>query len=189
MNVDVLDESGSDADVTRLAQLSRYVLRRLRLHPATELCLRLVDSDTIAELNVRWMGEQGPTDVLSFPMDELRPGGADSGQKSSDVAAMWSYDDSSVDGSGSGGESAGESGDDSPPYVGDIALCPEIAAQQAPAAGLEPVDEVDMLVVHGILHLLGFDHAESDEHAAMFGLQSRLLTEWRQVQDGVEVDT
>ncbi len=154
MNVDVLDESGAEVDVVTLTRLARFVMRRMRLHPATELTVRLVDPPTIATLNEQWMGKEGPTDVLSFPMDELTPGRE--------------------------GEEAPEG------YLGDIALCPQVAAQQAPAAGHEAADEIDLLLVHGILHLLGYDHAEPEEHAEMFGLQARLLLEWQRAELGVD---
>jgi probable rRNA maturation factor len=153
MNVDVLDESGSDSDVVALTRLCRFVMRRMRLHPATELTVRLVDADTMAVLNKQWMGQDGPTDVLSFPMDELTPGADDA------------TDDQ-------------ESG-----YLGDIAACPQVAAQQAPAAGHSTSDELELLIVHGILHLLGYDHASSDEHREMFGVQGRLLLEWQRGGD------
>jgi probable rRNA maturation factor len=152
MNVDILDESGTGVDVVGLTRLCRFTMRRMRLHPATELTVRLVDPDTIAVLNEQWMGKKGPTDVLSFPMDELTPG---------------------------------KDGEESPEgYLGDIALCPQVAEQQAPAAGHSTQDEIDLLTVHGILHLLGYDHAEPQEHKEMFGLQGRLLLEWQQVAAG-----
>lgn len=157
MNVDVLNESGVDADVLALTRLCRFVMRRMRLHPATEMSLRLVDPDTIAVLNQQWMGKDGPTDVLSFPMDELTPG---------------QDDEDSAEG-----------------YLGDIALCPQVAEQQAPAAGHTAADEIDLLTVHGILHLLGYDHAEPDEHREMFGLQGRLLLEWQGVAAGDDVES
>jgi probable rRNA maturation factor len=153
MNVDVLDESGADSDVVALTQLCRFVMRRMRLHPATELTVRLVDADTMAVLNEQWMGQDGPTDVLSFPMDELTPGADDA------------TDDQ-------------ESG-----YLGDIAVCPQVAEQQAPAAGHSTSDELQLLIVHGILHLLGYDHATPDEHREMFGVQGRLLLEWQRGGD------
>lgn len=159
MNVDVLDESGADVgvDVVALTRLCRFVMRRMRLHPATELTLRLVDIDTIAVLNEQWMGKKGPTDVLSFPMDELTPG---------------------------------TDAEESPEgYLGDIALSPQVAEQQAPAAGHSARDEIDLLTVHGILHLLGYDHAEPAEHQEMFGIQGRLLLEWQQVAAGSDPET
>ena len=157
MNVDVLNESGVDVDIVALTKLCRFVMRRMRLHPATELCLRLVDPDTIAVLNEKWMEKKGPTDVLSFPMDELSPG---------------------------------REGDEAPEgYLGDIALCPQVAEQQAPAAGHTVKDEIDLLTVHGILHLLGYDHAVPAEHQEMFGLQGRLLVEWQRAALGMDPET
>lgn len=157
MNVDVLNESGVDVDIVALTKLCRFVMRRMRLHPATELCLRLVDPDTIAVLNEKWMEKKGPTDVLSFPIDELSPG---------------------------------REGDEAPEgYLGDIALCPQVAEQQAPAAGHTVKDEIDLLTVHGMLHLLGYDHAEPDEHKEMFGLQGRLLVEWQRAALGLDPET
>ncbi len=147
MNVDVLNESGHDVDVVELTRLSRFVMGRMRLHAQTEMCLRLVDEPTIAALNGQWMGADGPTDVLAFPMDELVPGHV--------------------------GEQP-EGG-----YLGDIALSPSVAARQAAEAGHAEVDELRLLTVHGILHLLGYDHAEPEEHQEMFGLQARLLSSWR----------
>ncbi|HLR83859.1 MAG TPA: rRNA maturation RNase YbeY [Nocardioidaceae bacterium] len=151
MNVDVHDEAGSDGvgteiEVGHLARLSRYVMNQMRLHPATEMCLRLVDEATIATLNEQWMGHEGPTDVLSFPLDELRPGDGE----------------------------AADAG-----YLGDIALCVAYAARQAPDNGNSTLAEVELLTVHGILHLLGYDHAEPEEHEEMFGLQAELLRAWR----------
>lgn len=154
MSVEVLDESGADleVDVAALAGLARFVLDRMRLHPATEMCLRLVDEPTIETLNRQWMDSDGTTDVLAFPIDELTPGRV--------------------------GEEPPEG------YLGDLALCPAVAARQASEHHHGPADEMDLLCVHGILHLLGYDHADPDEHREMFGLQTRLLAEWQGVREG-----
>lgn len=162
MNVDVLDESGTDVDVVGLTQLCRFVMRRMRLHPGTEMTMRLVEPDTIAVLNEQWMGKKGPTDVLSFPMDELSPGRVEPGDEVDD----------------------GDHG-----YLGDIALSPQVAAQQAPAAGHSTHEEIELLTTHGILHLLGYDHATAEEHAEMFGIQGRLLLEWHRAAAGVDVES
>jgi probable rRNA maturation factor len=147
--VDVVDESGdTSVDVDDLAELSTYVLTRLHLHDETEMTLRLVDEDAIAALNARWMGADGPTDVLAFPMDELRPGAADAPAE--------------------------------PGYLGDLALCPQVAERQAGEAGHPAAQEHRLLTVHGILHLLGHDHADPAEHADMFGLQAELLHAWQE---------
>jgi probable rRNA maturation factor len=92
------------------------------------------------------MEKEGPTDVLAFPMDELRPGHVNEEPEEG--------------------------------VLGDLVLCPSVAEQQAETAGHAVQDELDLLTVHGILHLLGYDHSEPGEHREMFGLQARLLAEW-----------
>jgi probable rRNA maturation factor len=147
VSIEILNESGAELDVQRLAALSRFVMDRMRVHPQAELCVKAVDEATIAELNERWMEKEGPTDVLAFPMDELRPGLVDE--------------------------------DPEEGVLGDLVLCPEIAARQGEAAGHGTLAEIELLTTHGILHLLGYDHAEPEEHAEMFGLQDEILGEWR----------
>ena len=162
MSIEVLEESGTAVDAKRLAKLSRFVLGRLRVHPQAELCIKLVDEQTIAELNEQWMDKTGPTDVLAFPMDELRPGMVNEEPEEG--------------------------------ILGDIMVCPSVAERQAAEArdrgqtGHTTDDELDLLTVHGILHLLGYDHAEPDEKAEMFGLQNRLLAEWVSVREGADVE-
>lgn len=151
MSIEVLNESGHDLDVRRIASLSRFVMDRMRIHPLAELCIKAVDEATITQLNVQWMEKEGPTDVLAFPMDELRPG---------------LVNDEPEEG-----------------VLGDLVLCPEIAEKQGETAGHGRDAEIDLLTVHGILHLLGYDHAEPEEHAEMFGLQDQILREWRATGD------
>jgi probable rRNA maturation factor len=156
MSVEIANESGIDIDERLLAALARHVLGDMRVHPLAELSVLLVDEPAMTELHVKWMGEEGPTDVLAFPMDELRlpqPGG---------------YGDHSPP-----DDDAGEK------LLGDVVICPQVAATQAAEAGHDVQDEIDLLCTHGILHLLGYDHADPAEHAAMFGLQDRLLASWR----------
>lgn len=156
MSVDVLNESGVDLDVAEFARLCRFTMRRMRVHPQAELCLKLVDETTMTDYNQRFMGKTGPTDVLSFPMDEMRPG---------------------------------REGEPEPEGIlGDLALCPQYAAAQAPQFSRTSDDEMHLLTIHGILHLLGFDHAEPDEEREMFALQARLLAEWQGVKAGDDVE-
>ncbi len=143
MTIEVNNESGYEVDEAEVAALARYVLDEMHVHPQTDLSVLLVDVDVMTDLHVRWMDEPGPTDVLSFPMDELRPG---------------SDDEPSPAG-----------------LLGDVVLCPEVAAQKARVAGHSTVEELLLLTAHGILHLLGYDHAEPDEEKEMFALQRRLL--------------
>jgi probable rRNA maturation factor len=147
VSIEVLDESGHDLDTRQLASLSRFVLDRMRVHPLAELCIKAVDEETIAGLNAQWMEKEGVTDVLAFPMDELRPGLVNEEPEEG--------------------------------VLGDLVLCPAVAERQGETAGHGTLAEVELLTVHGILHLLGYDHAEPEEHAEMFGLQDRLLAEWR----------
>ena len=158
MSIEILNESGCTVDEPALAALARYVLDEMRIHPLAELSVLLVDAPTITDLHQRWMGEEGPTDVLSFPMDELRP--PPPGRDRADRAR-------SAD------------SDPSPAMLGDVVLCPEVATEQAKEAQRPVEEELEMLCTHGILHLLGFDHAEPGERATMFGLQDRLLDSWR----------
>ena len=147
MSIEVLNESGRDVDVTGLATLSRFVMDEMRVHPQAELCIKAVDEDTIAELNEQWMDKEGPTDVLAFPMDELRPGRVNE--------------------------------DPEEGVLGDLVLAPAVAERQGEEAGHGREAEIDLLTTHGILHLLGYDHAEPEEHQEMFALQARLLAEWQ----------
>ncbi len=146
MSIEVLEESGSAVDVKRMAQLSRFVMDRLRVHPQAELCIKLVDESTIAELNEQWMDKEGPTDVLAWPMDELRPGLVNEEPEEG--------------------------------VLGDLVLCPAVAERQGTEAGHGRQAEIDLLTVHGILHLLGYDHADDAERAAMFGLKDKIIAAW-----------
>lgn len=150
MSIEIANESGAEIDTESIRAVARYALDEMGVNPLAELSVLLVDTDYMAELNHRWMGGDGPTDVLAFPMDE---GSIDHGP-----------------GEGGGGE---------PALLGDIVLAPEVAAKQAATAGHSASDELHLLTVHGILHLLGYDHAEPEEEQEMFGLQARLLSGWR----------
>ncbi|NVI92596.1 rRNA maturation RNase YbeY [Actinomadura sp. BRA 177] len=158
MSIEVLNESGVPVDETSIAALSRHVLDGLRVHPLAELSVLLVDEAAMTELHEKWMDEPGPTDVLSFPMDELRPGHMSGG--------------------------ADEDGETDPGLLGDVVLCPSVAERQAREAGHSTEAELELLCAHGILHLLGYDHAEPEEHKEMFGLQAELLGSWREKRGG-----
>lgn len=142
------NESGVDVSEEELISVARFVIRRMKVNPAAELSMVLLDEGAMADLHMRWMDLPGPTDVMSFPMDEIEPGGR---------------------------PDAPEPG---PSMLGDIVLCPQFAAGQAAAAGHSLGHELALLTIHGVLHLLGYDHAEPDEEKEMFTLQGRLLEEW-----------
>jgi probable rRNA maturation factor len=157
VSVEIANESGVEVNESALAGLARHVLDEMRVHPLAELSVLLVDEPAMTELHIRWMGEEGPTDVLAFPMDELRPpqpGGMHVEHDTSEPSGI-------------------------PALLGDVVICPQVAAAQARRARHGVRDEIDLLCTHGILHLLGYDHADAREHAMMFGLQDRLLASWR----------
>jgi probable rRNA maturation factor len=157
VSIEIANESGVEVDEASLASLARHVLDGMRVHPLAELSVLLVDEPAMTELHLRWMGEPGPTDVLAIPMDEIRPpqpGGTHADHSAAEPPEI-------------------------PGLLGDVVICPQVARVQARQASHDVGDEISLLCTHGILHLLGYDHAEPDEHAAMFGLQDKLLGSWR----------
>lgn len=143
MSIEVNNETTAKIDAREFVDLARYVFDAMFLHPATELSITFVDEKAMRELHEEWMDLEGPTDVMSFPMDELREGRE--------------------------GELAPEG------LLGDIVICPTVAAQQARMAGHSSEEEMLLLLTHGILHLLGYDHVEPEEERVMFTLQRKLL--------------
>ncbi|GAC69387.1 rRNA maturation RNase YbeY [Gordonia soli] len=148
MSIELANESGVEVPEGLIIEAARFAIAAMDVHPAAELSVVLVDLDTMADLHVQWMDLPGPTDVMSFPMDELSPGGRP------------------------------DAADPGPALLGDIVLCPEFAADQAKAAHHSFDHELAVLTVHGVLHLLGYDHAEPEEEKEMFGLQGRILEDW-----------
>lgn len=148
MSIEVSNESGMDVSEEELISVARFAIGKMNVNPGAELSMVLLDTAAMADLHMRWMDLPGPTDVMSFPMDELEPGGR---------------------------PDAAEPG---PSMLGDIVLCPQFAADQAKAAGHPLEHELALLTVHGVLHLLGYDHAEPDEEKEMFALQRQLLDDW-----------
>ena len=145
MNIEMVSLTESDCDQDRLISLADFSLISMGIHPDSELSISIVDEEEMSSLHMQWMDEPGPTDVLSFPMDEMKPYSATTG----------------------------------PGILGDIVLCPEFAAEQARTAGHSLQEELELLTVHGVLHLLGFDHRENDERKIMFAKQDELLMGWR----------
>ncbi|AJQ90567.1 MULTISPECIES: rRNA maturation RNase YbeY [Propionibacterium] len=148
--IDLSNESGEEVDTQALIRLARFALDKLRIHPQADLSILLVDVDTMTAYHKQFMNLDGPTDVMSFPMDELRE---------------------PADG-------------EAPPrgLLGDIVICPAFTSAQAPGNGRTNQEEIEYLLIHGLLHLLGHDHAEPDEKAVMFGLNDRIIADWRAEQ-------
>lgn len=143
MTVEVINETDVNINVVEFTDLAEYVMHQMHVGSGAELCIMFIDPDPMAELHEQWLDLPGPTDVMSFPMDELKPGTP-----------------ASPTGEG---------------VLGDVCICPQVAAEQALAAGHSKEEEMLLLATHGILHLLGYDHAEPDEKEVMFALQRRLL--------------
>ena len=141
--IEINNESAIAIDETVLLRLTERNLGQLNVSADADVAIVLVDEGAMEALHVQWMDEPGPTDVLSFPMDELRPGTLDHPTP--------------------------------PGLLGDIVLCPQVAETQAAAAKHTLMDELILLTTHGLLHLLGFDHAEPEDEKEMFGLQRELI--------------
>jgi len=150
MTIDINNESGHEIDEQVLLRLMEFNLTELHVSSDADVAIVLVDEGAMESLHVQWMDEPGPTDVLSFPMDELRPGTEDAPTPAG--------------------------------LLGDIVLCPQVAETQAVAARHSTQDELIMLTTHGLLHLLGFDHAEPEEEREMFGLQRELIAGFQAVE-------
>jgi probable rRNA maturation factor len=155
--LDIGDDVDDPAAADDLERLAVFLLDELRMSDGAQLSISLVDEEAMAALHVEWMDEPGPTDVLSFPLDELR-------------------------------EPAPH---EEPPtgVLGDVVLCPAVARRQAVVAGHSPEHELRVLLTHGVLHLLGHDHAEPDEEQIMFSRQTELVAKYeRLLADGGSVD-
>lgn len=148
MTIEVLVEDDPLADPQDVSDAAQFAMDAMHVHPAAELCIRFVEPSAIEVLHEQWMDLAGPTDVMSFPMDELRPGTPERPSE--------------------------------PGVLGDIVLCPQVARDQAEKLGHPVTDELLMLTVHGVLHLLGYDHADAEQEREMFGLQRDILTAYLQ---------
>jgi probable rRNA maturation factor len=153
MSIEISNETDIVVDEVRVLALATHALDYMKIHLDADLAIGFIDESAMEVLHVEWMDEPGPTDVLSFPMDELRPG---------------------------------SEGQLTPPgLLGDIVICPQVAAAQAEVAGHTTVNEILLLTTHGILHLLGFDHAEPEEEKEMFGLQREILESFYNFESNV----
>jgi len=149
VSIEIANESGISVDEASIVSVARFALSAMRVDPLAELSVLIVDIESMAELHERWMDLPGPTDVMAFPMDEM------DGARRPDAV------------------------DPGPTLLGDVVLCPAFARDQARKAGHSLMDELQLLTVHGVLHLLGYDHGEPDEEREMFALQQDLLTAYR----------
>lgn len=142
MKIELVNNSNFKCDEAAILSVAKYSLKKMGVHPDSELGIRFVNEDEMSELHIKWMDLPGPTDVLSFPMDEIKPNSSSNG----------------------------------PGVIGDIVLCPAFAEKNSKQSLAE---ELELLTVHGVLHLLGFDHEEISDERAMFAIQDEILKEWR----------
>ena len=143
MSAEINNETTVEIDGAEFADLAQHILTAMHVSPQAEVNILFIEPEPMEELHLRWLDLPGPTDVMSFPMDELRPG-----REGQEIPAGT---------------------------LGDIVICPQVAAKQALQAGHSTVDEMLLLATHGILHLLGYDHVEPAEKKEMFDLQRNLL--------------
>jgi probable rRNA maturation factor len=158
------EQSDIEVDLERWLRLARLVLADERAPEDAEVSLIFVDETAIADLNIKFLGGTGPTDVLAFPIDdELPPSGRQPDQ---------------------GGRGPGTSSDpsDPPMLLGDVVVCPSVASRQAAERSVTADDELALLVVHGVLHLLDYDHAEPSEAVVMRRREQELLIRFRELE-------
>ena len=142
MAIDIVNRSGVAFSDDDLESLLHFGIAELGLNSECDLDVMLVDEEEMTQLHIKWMGEPGPTDVLTFPMDELRPNSHEAG------------------------------------ILGDIVLCPRVAMRQADHAGHSFNYEMSILGIHGLLHIVGYDHATKDDEKEMFDLQDGIVARW-----------
>ncbi|MDA8266037.1 MAG: rRNA maturation RNase YbeY [Actinomycetota bacterium] len=161
------EQSDRPIDATRWSRLAQHIVADRRVGSDVELSILFVDEAAISSLNERFLDQDGPTDVLSFPIEDdlilpigppgpIAPRGSGPGRQDDD------YEDEST-------------GPGIPLLLGDVVICPEVAARNAPGHAGTYEDELALLVVHGILHLLGMDHEDEQEAAVMEALEQELL--------------
>jgi len=142
MTVELVNRSGALISEPKIVSLINFGIEFMELNPECEISMSFVDVQEMEELHIKWMDEDGPTDVLSFPMDMP--------EKKNDIVTL-----------------------------GDIVISPAVAAKQATDAGHSTEDEIYILATHGLLHILGYDHADKDEEKVMFALQEKIVEEWK----------
>ena len=141
MTIEVTNTSGQLVPAVGITSLMTFALAVLELNPSCDLNISFVEDDYMNELHIKWMGEAGTTDVLSFPMDLP--------------------------------EVPGEL-----VVLGDIVISPVVAAAQALTQGHSTDHEIFILATHGLLHIIGYDHAEKTDEVAMFKLQEKIVSDW-----------
>ncbi|MCL4446697.1 MAG: rRNA maturation RNase YbeY [Actinobacteria bacterium] len=156
------EQSDCDVELATWTALARAVLEDRGVKADAELSILFVDEPAIASLNEKFMDRDGPTDVLAFPIEDAPiPGGR--------------YPDSCGPGPDAGAQFEAGNDEDPPLLIGDVVICPAVATRNATEHGVSLSDELALLVVHGILHLLGMDHEDDSDAALMEGAERQIL--------------
>ena len=161
------EQTDIPVDTMRWVRLAEAVLEAEGVKGDAELSVLFVDEEAIADLNRRFLGKAGPTDVLAFPIDEEPVEGG-----------------RSPDSGGTGPGYLPAEPTDLPVLLGDVVICPAVAQRNAPAHAGTYEDEVALLVVHGILHLLGMDHMDDTDAEAMEKRERDLLSRFHKPAEG-----
>ena len=152
------EQTGHPVDALRWARLAESVLGAEGVKHDSELSVLFVDEEAMADLNKRFLGKATPTDVLAFPIDEEPMEGG-----------------RSPDSGGTGPGWVPPEPAELPMLLGDVVICPSVAHRNAPEHAGTYDDELALLLVHGILHLMGMDHEDDDEAAVMEKREQELL--------------
>ena len=147
MTVDISEPPNTDIDVTSLLQFASATLIREGVSPDAQLSITFVNTDEMATMNEEHMGKQGPTDVLSFPIEDASPGHPP------------------------------RASEDGPPLLlGDIFISTDVVAEHAETFGVSFDDELHLMVCHGVLHILGWDHIDDADAEAMEAREAEHLS-------------
>ncbi len=146
MSIAITDERDDPFPVGPLDHLAELVLRGEGVPSDAEVAITLVDIEEMTVLNEQYMGEAGPTDVLSFPLEHLTAGTPPVAEPNGPPVAL-----------------------------GDVVICPAQVLVNAERNAVDVVDEMALMVVHGLLHLLGYDHVDDDDAQHMEGRERRYL--------------
>jgi probable rRNA maturation factor len=153
VNVFLADEQGEPVDSKPIVAIAERVLTVENMPANAEVAIVLVGAEEMAGYNERFMERSGPTDVLAFPVEQLTPG--------------------EVPISIANGQ---------PLSLGDIFICPAVVKRQAAELGVPLGDELALIVTHGILHLLGYDHDDPEDAIRMTAREREILA-----KEGIEL--
>jgi probable rRNA maturation factor len=174
------NRSGQELPLDRVEELAAFVLSREGLPDAVELSLSFVTVEEITELNATYRDKPCATDVLSFELDD--PWGAPDSAAAFDALGVAGATGTDAPDAAISGVDTAALGADMPSdgtiLMGDIVICPDVARERAESEDISFEEELWVLIIHGILHLAGYDHEEADEMAVMEGREDEYFSQW-----------